>query len=373
MRFRPVEAQIDLSAIAANVAALSELAGDAALMAVVKADAYGHGAVEVARAAKRAGAGWLGVALVEEGVGLREAGIDGPILVLSEPPLAAAEAVAAARLTPVVYRERWIDALAQAVAKSDSNAPLPVHLKVDTGMHRAGCDPEEALGLAKAVASHGELVLEGLMTHFAVADELDHPATEAQLGSFRAVLAELEDAGVTPPIVHAANSAAAMTRPEARYDLVRCGIALYGIPPAPALDGRLDLVPAMSLSAEVSQVRRVDRGDGVSYGLRYRLERPATIATVPIGYADGVPRRLGHVGGEVLVGGRRRSIAGTVTMDQIMVDCGDDEVSPGDDVVLIGRQGVEEITASDWAVLLDTIAYEITCGIGARVPRRYRA
>lgn len=372
MRFRPVEAQIDLAAIAANVAALSDLAGDASLMAVVKADAYGHGAVEVAKTATRAGAEWLGVALVEEGVELREAGIDGPILVLSEPPVVAAEAVVAARLTPTVYGEQWIGALAEAVAASGSSSSLPVHLKVDTGMHRAGCDAGDALAIAKAVVSHGELVLEGVMTHFAVADEVDHPATDEQIAGFTTVLAELAAAGITPDVVHAANSAAAMTRPEARYDLVRCGIALYGIAPAPELEGRVELAPAMSLAAQVSHVRRVDGGEGVSYGLRYRLERPGTIATVPIGYADGVPRRLGHVGGEVLVGGRRRPIAGTVTMDQIMVDCGDDEVSPGDDVVLIGRQGDEEITASEWAVRLDTIAYEITCGIGARVPRRYR-
>jgi alanine racemase len=368
--------------------------GDADLMAVVKADAYGHGAVEVSRAVLDAGAAWLGVAMVEEGVALREAGIDAPVLVLSEPPLEAAEAVVAHRLTPVVYRESWVEALAEAVAyagrgggrgSGKQRGPLGVHLKVDTGMHRAGCDGAEALRVAKAVAARDELTLEGLMTHLAVADEPDHPATEDQLACFEGVRAELRRAGFDPAIVHASNSAAALTRPEARYGLVRCGIALYGIPPSPALSGTIEgaaaLVPAMSLLARVSQVRRVAAGEGVSYGLRYRLEYPSTIATVPVGYGDGVPRRLGQVGGEVLVGGRRRTIAGTITMDQLMVDCGDapssealssnDGVEVGDEVVLIGVQGTEEITATEWAERLDTIAYEITCGVGARVPREY--
>lgn len=370
MTFRPVVAEIDLGAIRANVSALAAIAGDAALMAVVKADAYGHGAERVARTATDAGAAWLGVALVEEGVGLREAGIGSPILVLSEPPPSAAGAVVAHHLTPVAYREPWIEALAKAVAEAGAD-PLPVHLKVDTGMHRAGCDGGEAVALAGAVAARGELVLEGLMTHFAVADEVDHPATEAQLASFEDVRAELAGAGFGPRIVHAANSAATLTRPEAHFDLVRCGIALYGIPPAPALDGLADLRPAMSLRARVSQLRAVAAGEGISYGLRYRLERPSTIVIVPVGYGDGVPRRLGHVGGEVLVGGRRRPIAGTITMDQLMVDCGDDAVEVGDEVVLIGRQGDEEITATEWALRLDTIAYEITCGVGARIPRTY--
>lgn len=368
--FRPVAAEIDLDAVRANVATLAAVAGDADLMAVVKADAYGHGAVEVSGAALDAGAAWLGVAMVEEGAALREAGIEAPVLVLSEPPLAAAAAVVAHRLTPVVYRESWVEALAKAVADA-GRGHLGVHLKVDTGMHRAGCDGTEAVRVATAVAARDELAFEGLMTHLAVADELDHPATADQLAGFEAVRAELRRAGFDPPLVHAANSAATLVKPEARYGLVRCGIALYGIPPAPELEGKADLRPVMSLTAEVSQVRRVEAGEGISYGLRYQPARPATIATVPVGYGDGVPRRLGHVGGEVLLGGRRHPIAGTITMDQLMVDCGDDPVAPGDEVVLIGTQGDESITATEWAQRLDTIGYEITCGIGSRVPRRY--
>jgi len=370
-RFRPVAARIDLGAVAANVATLSDVAGGAALMAVVKADAYGHGAVEVARAALGAGATWLGVALVEEGAALRDAGLDGPVLLLSEPPVSAAAAVVDAGLTPVVYREVWVDALAKAVADAGRSTPLSVHLKVDTGMHRAGCDPADAVTLARSVAARDELLLEGLMTHLAVADEPDHSATAIQLACFDEVRTGLAEAGIEPAVVHAANSAATLTRPETRFDLVRCGIALYGIPPAPALAGHASLRPVLRLQAEVAQVRRVAAGEGVSYGLRYRLERDATIAVVPVGYGDGVPRRLGEVGGEVLIGGARYPISGTVTMDQLMVDCGDSDVAVGDEVVLIGSQGDEEITATEWAQRLGTIAYEITCGVGARVPRVY--
>lgn len=377
--FRPVTAEIDLGAVRANVAELKQAAGPAELMAVVKADAYGHGAVEVARAAADAGAAWLGVALVEEGVELRQAGIEAPILVLSEPPLVAADTVVAADLTPVVYRERWADALAKALVASGAGGPLSVHVKVDTGMHRAGCDVDDLVALARVVRSHDELRLGGVMTHFAVADEPEHPANDAQQESFESAVAQLREAGFDPGLVHAANSAALLTRPTTRYDLVRCGIALYGIPPAPSLDGAISLAPVMSLRAEVSHVRRVQRGEAISYGLRYPLAKESTIATVPIGYGDGVPRRLGHVGGHVLIGGRRRPIAGTITMDQLMADCADDDVRVGAEVVLIGTQpgpdgepgDEQEITATEWAELVDTIGYEITCGVGARVPRRF--
>lgn len=371
MNYRRAHARIDLAAIRANVSTLCELAGAADLMAVVKADGYGHGAVPVAEAALEAGAACLGVALVEEGVELRESGIAAPILVLSEPPAEAAAAVVEHGLTPVVYRPHWIDALAKAVADAGSGVPLAVHLKIDTGMHRVGCDPGDAVALADSIAARDELVLDGLMTHLAVADEPDHPGTDDQLGLFTACRDDLAAHGHDPAVVHAANSAATILRPDARLDLVRCGIAVYGVPPAPELVDRVPLEPAMSLVAEVSQVRRVPAGDGVSYGLGYRLEKPAWIAVVPLGYGDGVPRRLGDVGGHVIIGGKRRPIAGVVTMDQFMVDCGDDDVEPGDGVVLIGRQGAEAITATEWAVKLGTIGYEITCAIGARVPRTY--
>ncbi|MCU1455976.1 MAG: alanine racemase [Actinomycetia bacterium] len=369
---RPVWAEIDLDAIRANVRAIAVCAAPAAVMAVVKADGYGHGSVAVARAALDAGATWLGVALVEEGVVLRDAGIHAPILVLSEPPPAAARSLLEHALTPVVCTSAGIAALAAAVAASGSSEPLAVHLKVDTGMHRIGCPPAAAVALARDVTERPGLLLGGVCTHFAVADEPEDPYTESQLRAFEAVLADLEREGLRPPIVHSANSAALITRPDARFDLVRVGIAVYGIPPAAGLDGRLDLVPALSLHARVSFVQDLPAGERISYGRAYRLDRPTRVAVVPLGYADGVPRALAAAHGEVLIGGRRRPIAGTITMDQLMVDVGDDAVEVGDEVVLIGTQGDAEILASEWAEKLGTIPYEIVCGIGVRVPRRTR-
>ncbi|HEV2993017.1 MAG TPA: alanine racemase [Acidimicrobiia bacterium] len=366
---RPTWGEVDLGAVRSNTRRLAALADPAALLAVVKADGYGHGAVPVARAALDAGASWLGVALVEEGTALRAAGLDAPVLVLSEPPAAAAGHVVDARLTPVVYTEPGIEALAKAVADRAADDPLPVHLKVDTGMHRVGCATDDAANLVAAVQARPELRLEGICTHFAVADEPERPETRAQLDAFGRVIADLERAGSRPPIVHAANSAALLQFPDARFDLVRVGIALYGVAPGPATSVTLD--PALSLRARVTYVKELPAGARLSYGLRYALERPGRVATVPVGYADGVPRNLGLRGGEVLLHGRRYPIAGAVTMDQLMVDVGEDDVEPGDEVVLLGAQDGDAITAEEWADRLGIIAYEVVTGIGPRVPRRY--
>jgi len=371
IQFRPAWGQVDLDAVRANARALARVAAPAQLLAVVKADAYGHGAVPVARAALDAGATWLGVALVEEGVALRDAGLDAPVLVLSEPAPEAADAVVAARLTPVVYTEVGIEALAKAVAAAAPGTPLPVHLKVDTGMHRVGCAPHEVGALVDSISTRPELTLEGLCTHFAVADEPDRAETTDQLAQFRALVDDLDRRGVRPPLVHAANSAALLAVPDARFDLVRVGIALYGVPPAAVLAARVDLAPVLSLRARVTHVKELPAGARVSYGLRYALPRPGRVVTVPVGYADGVPRNLGLRGGEVLLHGRRFPIAGAVTMDQLMVDVGEEPVEVGDEVVLLGTQGDETVTAAEWAEHLGTIAYEIVSGIGPRVPRRY--
>ena len=373
MALRPAWAEVDRAAIRHNTRLLVERVAPAQVCAVVKAHGYGHGPVQVAEAALRAGATWLGVALVEEGAHLRAAGqFTEPILLLSEPPSPQMDDVVAHGLTPTLYTPAAVDAAAKAVAASARREPLPVHVKVDSGMHRVGATPEAAVRLALAVHDSPELHLEGLWTHLAVADEPDHPFTTTQVQRFDAVVEELAAHGVRPQLLHAANSAAALTRPDARYDMVRCGIALYGLIPSPQLGGVADLHPALALKARVALVKRVDAGEAVSYGLRYRLDKVSYVVTVPIGYADGVPRRLGAVGGEVLIGGRRRPIAGTVTMDQITVDCGDnDTVVAGDEVVLLGRQGDEEISAWDWATRLDTIAYEIVSGISRRVPLDY--
>lgn len=375
-------AEIDLAAVRANARRLASLSQPAQLCAVVKANGYGHGAVQVARAALEGGATWLAVALVDEGLELRSAGIEAPVLVLSEPPREAMADIVAAALVPTLYTDEGVEAAVKAAARrlvshsgrSDSLAgpterPLDVHVKVDTGMHRVGADPKVALDVARAVVDRSELRLAGVWTHLAVADEPANPFTGQQLERFEAVRAQLEADGIECGTLHAANSAGAIGHPRARYDLVRCGIALYGIAPSAELEGSMELSPVMSVKARVSMVRQVPAGDGISYGLRYRLERRSTVATVPLGYADGVPRALSAAGGEVLIGGRRRPIAGTITMDQLMVDCGSDSVARGDEVVLIGAQGRERVTADEWAEHVGTIAYEIVCRIGPRVPR----
>lgn len=365
VRHRPTVAQIDLDAVRHNVRSL--VPGRAELMAVVKANGYGHGAVPVAGAALEAGATWLGVALVEEGVRLRDAGITAPILVLTEfPPGSEAEALAA-DLTPTLYTQEGLGRLAAAADPTRSRPA--VHVKVDTGMHRVGLPPERAPEFAGRVVEAG-LMLGGLWTHFAKAEETDDPFTALQLERFRSVVEALATRDMRPRLLHAANTAAAMAVPEAHLDLVRAGIGIYGLPPDPAMDGRVDLRPALTWRSAVVMTKRVAAGEGLSYGLRYRTERACTIATVPVGYADGYPRRLSNLG-QVLIGGRRRPVSGTITMDQLLVDCGDDRVAPGDPVVLIGRQGEEQITAWELAERIGTIGYEIVCGVSERVPREY--
>jgi len=375
MASRPAWAEVDLGAIRHNASLLSGLVAPAGLCAVVKASGYGHGAVSVARAALEGGATWLAVALVEEGALLRTHGVTAPVLLLSEPPADTMEDVVALGLTPTVYTYEGVEAAAKAAAAATAE-PLAVHVKVDTGMHRVGVAPDEAVALVRAVADHRELRVGGVWTHFAVADEPDNPFTAVQCDRFGRVVDELSRAGIRPPLVHAANSAGALAHPSSRRDMARCGIALYGVAPSPALARMApvdELRPALSLRAQVSFVKQVGAGEAVSYGLRRPLAATATVATVPLGYADGVPWRLGVAGGEVLVGGRRRPLAGSVTMDQILVDCGDDAgVMPGDEVVLLGRQGDHTITAWDWASLTGTIAYEILCGMSPRVPKVYR-
>lgn len=373
MAARPAWAEVDLGAIRHNAALLAGLVAPTSLCAVVKASGYGHGSVAVAKAALEGGASHLAVALVEEGAVLRAHGMDAPILLLSEPPAEAMEQVVALGLTPTLYTGQGVEAAAKAVASAGA-PPLTVHVKVDTGMHRVGATADGAVAAVQAVAEHPELTFGGLWTHFAVADEPTDPFTTWQCECFNAVVERLTALGLRPPLVHAANSAGALAHPGARLDMVRCGIALYGVAPSPALaavEPVAGLRPALSLRARVSFVKRVGAGEGCSYGLRRRLDRDATVATVPVGYADGVPWRLGVAGGEVLIGGRRRPLAGSVTMDQILVDCGEDPVLPGDEVVLIGRQGSEQITAWEWAEKVGTIAYEVLCGIGPRVPKIY--
>lgn len=368
---RPTWADIDLAAVAYNVERLRSLVAPAAVCAVVKADGYGHGAVPVARAAVEAGAEWLAVALVEEGRELRDAGLRVPILLLSEPRAREMAEVVASELRPTIYTGEGLAGIA-AAARAGGRV-VPVHVKVDTGMHRVGAHPDEVPTLVQAVVDRPTLAFEGLWTHCAVADQPDHPFTTIQLDRFDAILGRLRADGFDPPSVHAGNSAVAIAHPRGRYDMVRCGITVYGLPPSRSLADRLDLRPVMAVRSEVTMVKRVRAGEGVSYGLAWEAPTDRFVATVAVGYADGIRRSSWRHGGAVLVRGRRRPIAGVVTMDQLMVDCGDDdEVRVGDEVVLIGRQGDAEISASEIAASLGTICYEVVCDIESRIPRRYR-
>jgi alanine racemase len=365
----PASAVVDLDAIAAAVAVCAAAAPTAQVMAVVKADAYGHGLVPGARAALRGGASWLGAAQVAEALELRAAGVAAPLLSwLHVPNGPMAEAIAAD--IDLGIGAGW--ALAEAVAAArQTGRAARVHLKVDTGLNRNGV-PDAELddvldALAKAQAEESVEVV-GMFTHFAWADEPDNPTIDAQLSAFGDALARAERRGIVPQIRHAANSAATLTRPDSHFDLVRPGIACYGLTPIP---GRaFGLRPAMTLRAQVALTKRVPAGGGVSYGHQWHAERDTTVALVPLGYADGIPRNATNVG-EMQLAGRRRTIAGRVCMDQVLLDVGDDAVEPGDEVTVFGPGDDREPTAQDWAETLGTISYEIVTRIGARVPRTY--
>jgi alanine racemase len=364
-RYRPTVVEVDLEAIRHNVRRLMPAAGE--LLAVVKADGYGHGDVAVARAALEAGATWIGVALVEEGLGLRDAGIDAPILVLSEFPRGSEREAVAASLTPTVYSAEGVDAVAAAARALGRQ--VAVHLKVDTGMHRVGIWPPEAAAALATRALGSGLVLDGLWTHFATA-ESDDEGTRAQLARLLEVRDALGRQGIRPRRLHAANSAGTIRFPEAHLDLVRPGAAIYGVDPGEGIGPAFGLRPAMTWRSAVTMVKRLPAGERLSYGWRYALVRPATVATVAVGYEDGYRRALSSRA-DVLIRGRRRLVAGTVTMDQILVDCGDDVVELGDEVILLGAQGDERITAEELAGHAGTIGYEIVTAISERVPRRY--
>ena len=368
----PTVARVRPAAIESNVGRLAALADGAALCAVVKADGYGHGALAAARAALAGGASWLAVATVDEALEVAEGtDSDAPVLVLSEvvPHLAAeAAALCPKRIRFTVASVAGIRALAAAAGPDHA-----VHLKVDTGMHRMGAVPEELEAVTQALrAAQSGLHLEGVWTHFAVADAPDDPFTAEQVRRFDQALAALRRSGLQADIVHAANSAGLLAHPDARRDLVRAGIAIYGVPPSLEFEGSVPFEPALELVSRVTAVRTVAPGESVSYGRHWWATEPTRVATVAIGYADGIRRDSGPAGVDVLVRGRRCPIVGVVTMDQLMVALDpaiSGQATAGDEVVLIGRQGEEEITATEVAGRLGTIAYEVLTGISARVPR----
>ncbi|MFD9355885.1 alanine racemase [Streptomyces sp. NPDC060031] len=370
-----VYAEIDLDAVRENVRALRERAPRAAVMAVVKADAYGHGALPCARAALEAGATWLGTATPEEALALRAAGIGGRIMCWLWTPGGPWREAVEADLDISVSGIWALDEVREAARASGRTARI--QLKADTGLGRNGCQPADwadLVGAAVAAQAEGTVAVTGVWSHFACADEPGHPSIALQLAAFRDMLAHAEKEGVEPEVRHIANSPATLTLPESHFDLVRCGLAVYGVSPAPELGTpeQLGLRPAMTLKASVALVKGVPAGHGVSYGHHYVTESDTRLALIPAGYADGVPRHASDRG-PVLVGGTIRRAAGRVAMDQFVVDLdGDDRVLVGDEAVLFGDARRGEPTAEDWAQAAHTIAYEIVTRIGSRVPRVYR-
>jgi alanine racemase len=364
-------AEIDLDAIAANVRGFVQHCGaDVEVIAVVKGNAYGHGAAQVARAALHAGATRLAVHRLGEGIQLRKAGIDAPVLLMGYTPPAAAPSVACWHLTPSLITLEFAQAFSDAVLAAGQQ-PMPVHLKVDTGMNRYGVLPDEALPLARRVSALPGLVMEGIFTHFATADEPDDRYFHQQLAVFQGVLAGLERAGLHIPLIHAANSAAAMRFPTSHFNAVRPGIALYGLDPSGDWPPVFPLRAALALKSRVARVRLLPPGAPVSYGGAYITQRPTLAALVPLGYGDGYHRLLSNRG-SVLIGGRRAPIIGRICMDQFVADASAAPAARQDDeVVLIGSQGGETIRAEEVARLAGTINYEITTALLPRIPRVY--
>jgi alanine racemase len=369
--------EVNLKAIEHNARRLAEIAAPAELMAMVKANAYGHGAIPVAQAALRGGAKWLGVYAIGEGVELRRAGITAPILVVGPTVPELARAGVAHDLTLTVFTHDAAQAVSNAAREFNRRAR--VHIKIDTGMSRLGVYPEQAVDFARAVRELPNVEIEGVFTHFAMADTPDafgvkgwgHAYTQQQLQKFRGVLADLEHAGITPRYRHCANSPALVHLAAARFNLARAGILLYGLEPSPEAPRPPNFIPALSFKTQVALVKHVPAGAYVSYGCTFRAERPTKIAVIMVGYADGF-RRAPNNYGEVLIRGKRAPIAGRVCMDQTMIDVTDlDDVAIGDEVVLIGRQGEAEISAEEVAAKLGTNNYETVATINPRVERRY--
>lgn len=370
---RPTRAEINLDKIEHNLNEFRRLLGpDVQIMAVVKADAYGHGAVEVARAALRAGASSLGVAFIDEGAALRQSGIKAPILLLGYTDPADTPALIEYRLTPALFDLETARLFSRNF--SEQGKCWPVHLKIDTGMGRIGISPAESVEFMDTLSRLPGLKLEGVFTHLSSADEEEGGAyTTGQLRLFEGVMAAARKRGIYPAVYHAANSAAAMIYPQSRYNMVRIGISLYGCYPSPWLQQRavVKLQPAMLLKSKIVYLKEVPPQTPLGYGRTYHTTRKSTIATVPTGYADGYHRSLSNRG-EVLVRGRRAPVVGRICMDQMMIDVSHIEgAALGDEVVLYGSQGPERIDVEEVASLLGTINYEVLCNVGKRVPRCY--
>lgn len=376
MTSNAVRAFIDPEAIAHNVRELKTRCDDRCrFMAVVKADGYGHGAVETARTALDAGAEWLGVARLHEAVHLRQAGIDAPILIFGYIEKQQAQSLVDLNLTPTAYNPAMARNFSTLAAEKDTR--LTIHLKVDTGMGRVGMLWEDAAQETRQIAKFDRITIGGVYTHFAAADGCtpdDRAYTKTQIDRFDRYLARLTDMGIDYGMAHAANSAGIIAWDRAHYDMVRAGISLYGLYPSPDLFKETGMVlqPAMTLRSFISSVRTVPKGFSVSYGMTCRTKNRTRLASVPVGYADGYSRHLSNCG-FMLVNGKRAPILGRVCMDQSIIDVGHIEgVKPGDDVVIIGRQGGETVSADELAQLTGTINYEVVSSLTSRVVRIYR-
>ena len=365
------EIVVDLAAIRHNVRLLSDLAAPAAMMTVVKADGYGHGLVPAARAAREAGASWLGVATIEEALELREAGDQGRVLCWLGVPGENYAGAIAADVDVSAYTVAELAEIRAGVARA--GRPARLQLKVDTGLSRGGAATEDWGGVvaqARAGEEAGDWSVTGIWSHFACSDEPDHPANDAQEKVFLDALDVAEGVGLRPEVRHLANSAAAILRPSSRFDLVRCGIASYGLDPAPGVTPDIGLVPAMTARAALSMAKPIRSGAGVSYGHTWTAEHDTTVGLVPVGYGDGVPRHAGNVA-EVWLAGRRRPVRGRICMDQFVVDLDGELPAPGASIVLFGTGSGGEPTATEWAEACGTINYEIVTRIGGRMVRRY--
>lgn len=358
--------EINLSAIEANVRYFKTLSG-VAIMAVVKANAYGHGASQVAKAALKAGSIWCGVARIEEALELRQAGIASPILILGYTPNYQVQLALEQRISMTVWEQAQIDLAAAQARKTGQRAQL--QLKVDTGMGRLGTNPDHAIRLARMLSETPGVVFEGIFTHFARADERQRETSDRQEDIFRELLSELQSQNLRPAWVHAANSAAGLTRPSSAFNLIRLGIAMYGLHPSAECRLPAEVRPVLTWKSVLSQVKTLPPGSGISYNHEYVTQGYERIGTVPVGYADGFRRTPGS---HVLVGGQPVPVVGRVCMDQILVqlDCVP-QAQAGDEVVLVGQQGEARQDVEDLARYWGTINYDVVCGIGARVPRYY--
>lgn len=367
---RPTRVEIDLNAVVHNTAQIRRLIGpERKLLAMVKANGYGHGAVQVSRAALEGGADFLGVAIPEEGVELRDAGIEAPVIVMALSPLAQADCIVKNDLSQAICTEEMALAIDRAARKVEKKAK--VHLKVDTGMGRIGIPPKEAFSLIQRISGLSHLEIEGIYTHFSEAESMDPSFTMKQVEAFMVLCGRLRQEGIDIPLRHMANSAALIGFPEILLDMVRPGLIIYGLYPSPELKSSIALRPVMAFKTEIAYVKSIPEGTSISYGRTFISDRPMRVATMCAGYADGYSRHLSNKG-EVLVRGKRARILGKVCMDMIVIDVSDiPDADVGDEVVLFGTQQGEQIEVDEIADRIGTINYEVVCGIGQRVPRIY--